>query len=1386
MKAIASFKLLAASLVLWASPAGAQIENPAYLDDSVAAQSVFESVPALIDAGEQIEAARSLARLLAEEPDRLVPNLDVPGTHQAVRDRAHAILRADASLLETYQRVIGPQAELELREGRVREVASGRFLTAAGLVAGVREARAHAFAGRFHTALMWVERVADHPLIDAERAGQGADIGAVCAVYLREETEPAQIARIEALVERLEGVAGRMAERPPAPGPRAPRRAGNSPLAPSPAVRLDGIVAEPLWSTGLGVDQAGAEIGSSLLRGERLASGPATPWIAPAVVGDRLIINDGETVSAWDRLSLQPVWRANPVEDGTLAPIETFRSRRISTSVDHQLRAVVAEDDVAVAATGGWGDGRTQIPARITAFEAPTGEILWQAAPQMFGDEFRYAFVRGPVVIEEQTVVAVLTAPQPLRRLTSTYAVGIDLFTGERLWTRLIASAGVLPSTRSGPRAHLPLAARGRVCIVDPLGVTMSLDARDGAPRWARADQPEELNRIRFEARAWEMPSGVVRTDDGEIAEYVLLSPDRSSVVRIDPSTGALRASAFAAPLGEARYLVRTSSGEVLGVGSNTVSKLRFVDDQRTDSEELWVSDTEFTGRVSVIGDDVLAPTSDGVVKVSATEARSVPLALDYAGVTVASEGQLIVSDRGFAHVYLRWPVAERELRRRMAERPDDPRFALTYAQLAWRAGDRESCVPALDAALGVVEPESRERRAVFRAIRDMLDSDDADSAGVREQLVDRLGRAASSDDERVVHLVSLADLRLDQRRHDDAVAALQEILTDPDLAASDWTDGRVQRRAELTAGTKLRAIVKQVGRSPYQRFEEEAKRQFAEIRDGATPEEFEALARRFPISSISANAWLLAAERYENDRRTHASLSALGLGFEACDHAVFGSRSERRSLRAELAGRLVTQLEAADRAVAATRFLQSLESRGVRQITLDSEKLDLDALRERLERGLRRGARHPRIGTELSGGTQVLPGWMLIRPLSRSLDGSATEHVMLMSRVEGVAALWGAEGPGGEMRRLWSRPREGRGPNLVRLDSESALLVWYTPDGPRLERVAALTGTTVWMSDPFDQILDGPINPDLGRREIEVPLAGDVPLSGHVFAEDEQTVVLAQRGGRVAAIDRASGDVLWTLDRDVPMVFDLVLNGGVLAIVGDSLSGAQREPQALTLDARTGRVLHRFDDLPSSTRWCRIAPDGQMVVGLDGGVLRLDASRGEVAWRVTDPAALLTGDAWVNNERVVLLGPDRQLFQIDLESGTLRPQPLDDRGRVGPGSLRAWRTEDTLGFTSDRGMVMFDATGTVVGADARETGRGAVLSAVGETHSVLLDARGERAEEGAILSTVSVVRSDSGYLESERVFELQSDPTAVALLDGRILVTAGAMTVVYDAPVRE
>ncbi|HED53546.1 MAG TPA: hypothetical protein ENJ00_05025, partial [Phycisphaerales bacterium] len=796
--------------------AAAQPGNPVYVDDSPTAAQVLSELGRLVEQGNLGEAVSVLQKLLDDEARRLVPEPTDPDLYHSVRALVHEALLERGELLERYRRSEGPVAARLLRSGDIERVERSYMLTRAGLDAALALAERHLESARFEASLLMLTQLERHP----DRVGD-PEASARCARMLVRLTPYVDRPEVRAMARRWAEEAGiaddvNDAALAPIDPPASARVRVIGGVEPGPAFSPDGLLPRPLRSAPIAGPGLGGLSEASLLRGERLPADDPEPWVMPVLAGDLVLINSGSTIGAWDRVTLERRWQFtdDPTDPTSVLPIPRRSSRMLGAGSIDDTAGIGVGRGVVVGATAPEPTRAEQRDPQLRAFSLVNGKQLWSVQPTRLDPELIEGVLHGPPILVDDTVVFNVFTLAPLRRVVSSHLVGLDLFTGELRWMTLLGTSGVSPSQRMGRVAHASASTRGVVYRTDPLGLVTATDAHSGRPVWTHRF-PGDDRTSAFEAEPWDHPAPIV-TDEHVVA----LSPDQLSVLVLDRVSGELIGRRDASVLGWPRYLLRVDDLLVC-VGDRLVSvPLSGVLDE--EPVEIGLPNEKAPGRVQVAGRKLLVPTVSGVASVDPFAADAVPLeiSLDYPGAPVGYDDQLVVVDGSYVHAYLPWATAERVLTERLANDPKDPDLALTYAELAYRAGVLDRIPEAADAALAAaqrLDPSPRARSArdrLFESLMAMLAADRLQNAArvrvqrlslkQRRAIVERLGLAASSATQRVGFQMELGMLAQAEDDPVEAARAYQAILLDPELIEAEYSQSRHKRRAELAAAEAL------------------------------------------------------------------------------------------------------------------------------------------------------------------------------------------------------------------------------------------------------------------------------------------------------------------------------------------------------------------------------------------------------------------------------------------------------------------------------------------------------------------------------------------------------------------------------------------------------
>lgn len=1431
-------------LGLGAGASIAQPENPVYVDDAPAAEQVLGEIDGLLGRDNAAEAVRALQRLLETEPDRLINERADPDLYRSVRDRVHAALLVEPALLDRYRATVGPSARAALERGEAQRVEIAMLLTEAGADAAIQLASERYRRADFDAALRLLAPLETHPDRAGDRGMRAAALLAEIARFIADEPRRTSLG---AQAGRWAAEAGgRLAADAlePVPAPESALRSGYGPFNPMAPTDAERLLPRPLRSMPL--DPA-AVSDESL----RPPDDPA-PWILPTAAGDTLLVNDGTRLSAFDAASLERLWTHEPTASSAAVPGFTGRANVAQTvsegltvvadrgvvlgvtglatgnrrSAGQRLNAVEldsgspmwsaspSEIDPDLAGAVFFGppliEGDTAVVGVFTFAPLRRVHVAHLAGLDLYTGRTKWVRLLGTAgVLPSQRTTD--SAPIMLAREGVVYrveplgvAAAIEAHTGRPRWVRRLGSAEETSSRRPPWEAPQPIAVAGSIVTITPDRTELIALGPDSGTIVARRPMAD-LGSPNYFLHAGEHLVGLGGLTAAVVPAVSAFDAEPARLaVGAGPITGRAIVSGDRIVLPTDRGVTlldaASASAETVGLerpGSPVVARgqLLLVSGTRAHGYLDWANaERVLSGRIADHPADPQHAIALAELAGRAGRPARVPAAADDALNAIAR-----LVDRGDEGE----AVAARSKLFRILAAVLDAEFAPTDA-----GGPGPGAIP----------------------------------VGDRGAIVERLERAARMPSQRVGHLMRRAAWHEQRREHDEAAGDYQRILADEILARAEHTVRWRRQRADLASTAALARLLAEHGPGFYSRFDRDAERAIAALHEQdavastATPdapeldlnpqepgppavsnaeraEGYERLARRFPVAKVAAEAWLASSRAHLEAADRRASIAAARSGLEAAVRQP--QRRRDREVAAELAGRLASMLAEDDRVFEAASIARRARAElRLTSVPIGNEEVRLDSLEQSLRSRLIDAERLPRVSDNPGAMVQVLGGWKPIAAASQT-GPIATAAVLLRNDSLGLLALWSTAGETDptvdlaaaradgsliesepRLRPVWSRPL-GDDPfddvRLVRLTATEALLIRGQHTEARLESIETISGTTNWSTPAFGSLFDEE-PPELRTGAILTPLDGRAWLRDQVLAVGRRTAITVERSGRASAVDMQTGEVLWARRLDVPAVYEASLADGVLTVIGERPSDpAQGErsvmdPVVAGYDARSGAPLFEPIDPGSYARWVRHRPGSPPLIGLDSGVAALDPARSGTRWVVDDPAVRLSGDAWIMPGRAYVLGPDRQLWQIDTAAGRLGAASLEDLGRIAEATQVTAHTlpDGSALFAGTEGVVMFNADGRLIGGDGFDGSRRFRLPAVAEGLVVAVDANrlpADRVDTTTLPAFgLAVMETPSGRLRTERLLELFSTPRSLTVIDDHLLIGTDRGTVVYDA----
>ncbi len=1393
-------------IVLVACPSPATAQSPfeggasaVYLDDSTRAAETLAQLDQLIQTGSLSGAAQTFQSLLETEGDRLLPSPDEPDLYRPVRDAIHDAMLARPELLAVYATTQQPAAEAMLDAGDHAEVEHSRFLTPAGFEAALRVAQEQLEATAFAASIRTLRQLERHPAFD-RRTDEAMRLAASIARFA-----PSPERDAAASLARRWATGGQPPEIKPSPPPENLGVGDREPFRTDPPDErppaLEGIVPTPLAATTLPIAAPWAN------QSDRTVTRRAY-WALPAILDSLTVVNDGEAITAYDRFTLRPRWQYPP---NLAAPIDqTTRDAdrsRGRTRLIEDPATVTASGDRILAPMGNVINGRREGEPTVVCLDRDTGRVRWRVRPDTLHPDLADASVRGPVTVHNDTALIMLRRNERSRRTIATTLAALDLDTGRLRWHRFLGAVGALPYQQQTRSPQAVSVIDGVACVVDEIGLVAAVSAVDGRPLWVRrtAPLPPENNTTPWALHA------AVRAAPGTIAA---ISPDRSALLAIDLESGTVTASRPSPAGGNPSYLLPLP-GTIALVDATGITRFDPADISRSAGRRLEIpaSRAPILGRAIATADRVYAPVEGGVIAFPLDDSPPALIPLDHSGNIGLAEGQLIAADDTRVRAYLAWDTAAEILQKRAREQPANPEHAVSFAELAYRAGRVDELIDAIDQAIGAVNraaPNESNRAVAARLFDSVLEMvsvaqslRNEQAAGLRDTpalsietvdaLIARLDRLADSPAQRVAHLLAQGRQHELAARAREAVETYQQILADEVLAATPWRGRRLNIRAEIEATRRLLETARRFGPGAYEPFALEADTRLAAATEGiADPGELGRIAERYPLATASIRARLAQADALAV---TDLARDALIAGNAAID-TIRRQQNAGIPVPGDLIGRafgvhiaaLADNSRIEEAAALLAEFNENHPGTTLRNAT---GPIDAETLFDTITRRLAARRTGPRLGPEVlpEDEPQLIKGYALrplARPEPRGVARARYDGTLIVAQ-QGTSLAWHAPSGDGTLQPVWTRQID-RDPVLLRTDEVSAWIFWPDESGGWLERTDLADGRAMWTSRPWSDLVRGtdwPAGADAANDRFLDPVAGRVRGGEILIATGARTICFIERAGRAVALDAATGRELWARPLPVSQVHDADLAAGVLAVVG---SGPDENgtlgPVLATVDPRTGETVNTDDRLPSLPRWVRVTESGEVIAGLADRIVSSAPFDARLNWELSERPLSDTRDAWLLGTELLVRSAEDELWLIDTRSGRLAPEPLETRGRIDTTDrVVVHRTPTRLILAASDGVCVFDNRGELAGLDAFSQPARLLPAVIAENTVAVLKIERGRFGIGGTRFTVNTLSHESARLTHDATVRLFGDPTDMQGIDGRLLINAGDLTVVIRMP---
>lgn len=1323
----------------------AQQENPVYVDDSPQAWELFRR------AADQVrentaESVRLYQELLDDFGLKLIPAVaNEPDYFASVRRRVLVMLRSDQRLLERYRQMQTPQAQQMLEAGYLQKLARTRPLTEPGLEAMLRLAQDDLEAARFHSALVWLDQALNHPDLASRRAAHAHFMRGLALHNLHDQALVQQEA--EALAELgAEGEPFRaQLEHLVAPNDQPAIVWGISTMDRAHATDLNDLVAQAIWSMPLEDSLLRRRFSAPGLEGEqfrnnfpqRVQEADLATSIATATPSS-VFVNEGNMVMALSRLTGRKLWSY------TDQPRLELVDREAEPPLD--LNIVAVSGDSLVTLTGHANAGARSSQGQIVCLDAVTGSPRWTNDLRKLSDAAgggeEDLFPHGaPVIADGLVFVAARRVSQQL--LTSAYVVALDLNDGHLRWSQYVSSSGGL---RASPRPFCSLVwAAGSLFVASPVGAIARLDPASGEIFWLRRYNVPLSQPIMDQARRpWELTAPVV-TRRGVVA----IEPDQRRIILLDLETGT-QLESYSATSSDGWYTPRyllADEQRVYGVGTEVrgfdIDALEHPAwrlppaqvQQRAPDQPAPVSEPlEIRGRVQLVDDALVIPTSKGILVVNdETGIIKHRLPVENPGNPLAVDAQLVLACADRVDSYMSFARAERMLRDRIAQAPNEPEPALSLLRLGMKVRNLSLALEAADLSIQAINqmipaggPNANQRKPadaraeLFTLMLDLAAARIAETDEQGESIFAVTDSVALDAGQRVEYLLRYGDW-LAGHAVERSIETYQAILSDPILSATPRFESGVTCSAAQWTTDHLRRLIVQRGATVYAPQADYSRTRLAELLSDpeGDPAELGGLSQEFPFAEASAEAAVVAADRYSKRHQPRLALAVLMDAINVVTTPPVNSAITSKLLGAY--ARIAQDTGWIHQAAAALRLAIRLKIDG--PLSSDAGSRTARQWLANLGDGVSRPPSLPSIG-DPTGIAKDISG--AIVPAHDHRDGALPLDRVLL-RDGASLKLIAAD----TLEPKWTSTIETDLPEILRFD-DGHILLWMgaDPEDPKAILLNAANGMLKWTTPNLNTVLPADAGRDLGNiRGVPNQMPDGEPFDPRQTLPlvNGGTLMLLQRTGAVVCFDLprdqplgdappAAGGVRWTRVQTLDQIhlakltdFGLVLIGRTKPSDRDEASRGESAllPAIMVLNPMTGEPL--YPDQPiirplgrGGVKWFSIDPFGSMVCASVDGLQAIDLLSGRTLWSNTSYGALDSQHGWSRDQRLVIEDRRARLRLVDLQGGAVSEQfDVPTRTEWDPMDLRGvLLTDDRAVVHYRQRVVMYDYKGTVAGYD--------------------------------------------------------------------------------------
>jgi len=469
-----------------------------------------------------------------------------------------------------------------------------------------------------------------------------------------------------------------------------------------------------------------------------------------------------------------------------------------------------------------YGNYGTLPGAAVVCLDVATGRQIWTVDAQSLEANPNNSIV-WPIcapLVADGSVYLLLAAIDINSGQTFMYLVRLDAQSGQPEWNRFICTISG-PVYGYSPLDLVPAMADGMIYICTGQGVNLAVNADTGRATWIRftpaAQTPVSSGNWGQVQRQlpWKINPPIVFGD--LLIAYENAAEGTSHIYVYDRWTGRVIHSLETVALDNAFITIGVQGDDLLTLGD----RLDAVNLQtgRIDARSGYISDAgELYARPFLTQQNVYLPLNSGLLLIN-THAKGAQeqyrwptdqlhLAGAPGNLLVTAHQLVVINDHSVAG-YAKWSDALGYLQSRIAQAPNAPEPYLVLSEVAFGAQhvdlSQSMMEKAVDLAIGGGADNTMRGRVFDMAMHfgSLLTNNDALYPAAMFYF-QQAGKIASAPAQQVQWRMSMAELNLAMKNHDDALTLLEQILCDPALRQAPLE----QNDSTLMAGPVAESVI--------------------------------------------------------------------------------------------------------------------------------------------------------------------------------------------------------------------------------------------------------------------------------------------------------------------------------------------------------------------------------------------------------------------------------------------------------------------------------------------------------------------------------------------------------------------------------------------------